>query len=105
MDEICGDSMARADLVLNLHGGTRSMWLTLLSAREIPRRIRAPSLSAFSIRHKIPRAQEILGVDRAVHTAEHLASAMFWLGVPQRRSRARRLVVAKTFLPTGAATP
>lgn len=32
---------------------------------------------------KIPAAQEILGVDRKVHTAEHLASAMFYLGVPR----------------------
>jgi ADP-heptose:LPS heptosyltransferase len=31
---------------------------------------------------KIPRAQEILSVERTVHTAEHLASAMFYLGVP-----------------------
>lgn len=31
---------------------------------------------------RIPRAQEILGVDRVVHTAEHVASAMFYLGVP-----------------------
>jgi heptosyltransferase-3 len=38
---------------------------------------------SFLYSHKIPRAQEVLGVDRPVHTAEHLASAMFWLGVPQ----------------------
>jgi ADP-heptose:LPS heptosyltransferase len=31
----------------------------------------------------IPRAQEILGIERKVHTAEHLASAMFFLGVPK----------------------
>jgi ADP-heptose:LPS heptosyltransferase len=31
---------------------------------------------------RIPRAQEILGVARTVHTAEHLASAMFYLGAP-----------------------
>ncbi|MCP5110364.1 MAG: glycosyltransferase family 9 protein, partial [bacterium] len=31
---------------------------------------------------KIPRAQEILGEERVVHTAEHLASAMFYLGAP-----------------------
>ena len=31
---------------------------------------------------RIPRAQEILGVERKVHTAEHLASAMFFLGAP-----------------------
>jgi ADP-heptose:LPS heptosyltransferase len=30
----------------------------------------------------IPRAQEILKVDRKVHTAEHLASAAFFLGAP-----------------------
>jgi ADP-heptose:LPS heptosyltransferase len=32
---------------------------------------------------RIPRAQAILGEERMVHTAEHLASAMFWLGVPR----------------------
>jgi ADP-heptose:LPS heptosyltransferase len=30
----------------------------------------------------IPTAQEVLGIARRVHTAEHLASAMFYLGVP-----------------------
>jgi ADP-heptose:LPS heptosyltransferase len=30
----------------------------------------------------IPRAQEILGEERTVHTAEHLASAIFYLGAP-----------------------
>src|SRR5262249_19752856 len=39
---------------------------------------------------RIPRAQEILGEERKVHTAEHLASAMFYLGadrgeIPQAR--------------------
>jgi ADP-heptose:LPS heptosyltransferase len=33
---------------------------------------------------RIPRAQEILGIERTVHTAEHLASAMFFLGAPVR---------------------
>jgi len=32
---------------------------------------------------RIPRAQQILGEERTVHTAEHLASAMFYLGVPR----------------------
>lgn len=71
----------RPELVLNLHGGTRSMALTLAS--------RAPHRAGFA-HHRysfiytagIPRAQEILGEERPVHTAEHLASAMFWLGVP-----------------------
>jgi ADP-heptose:LPS heptosyltransferase len=39
--------------------------------------------SRFVYNRIIPRAQEILRVDRKVHTAEHLASAMFFLGVPQ----------------------
>ncbi len=68
-----------ADLALNFHGGTRSMLMTLLS------RLRAGfghhSMS-FLYTHRIPRAQQILGVERPVHTAEHLASAMFWMGVP-----------------------
>ena len=33
--------------------------------------------------HPIPRAQQILQVDRVVHTAEHLASAIFHLGAPR----------------------
>jgi heptosyltransferase-3 len=68
-------------LCLNLHGGTRSARLTLLSGA----RFRA----GFDIfrpgwiyNTPIPTAQEILGVTRRVHTAEHAASAMFYLGVP-----------------------
>lgn len=77
-DEIRG---FRPALCLNLHGGTRSARLTLLSGA----RFRA----GFDIfrpgwiyNTPIPTAQEILGVDRPVHTAEHAASAMFYLGVP-----------------------
>jgi heptosyltransferase III len=69
------------NLCLNLHGGTRSARLTLLSGA----RFRA----GFDIfrpgwiyNTPIPTAQEILGVTRRVHTAEHMASAMFYLGVP-----------------------
>lgn len=68
-------------LCLNLHGGNRSAWMTALSGAE--------HRAGFGhFRHQwiytghIPRAQEILGVERTVHTAEHLASAMFWLGAP-----------------------
>ena len=68
-------------LCLNLHGGTRSARLTLLSGA----RFRA----GFDIfqpgwiyNTPIPTAQEILGIARRVHTAEHAASAMFYLGVP-----------------------
>lgn len=68
-------------LCVNLHGGGRSVALALASGA----RFRAafnhqPAAKLANIR--IPRAQEILGVDRKVHTAEHLASAMFYLGTP-----------------------
>jgi heptosyltransferase III len=68
-------------LCLNLHGGSRSAWMTAGSGA----RYRA---GFGHYRHqivynvRIPRAQEILGVERTVHTAEHLASAMFYLGAP-----------------------
>jgi len=70
-------------LVLNLHGGTRSMVLTLASCARI-RAGFAHHRFSFIYSDKIPRAQEILGEERPVHTAEHIASAMFWLGVPIR---------------------
>ena len=68
-------------LTVNLHGGTRSVWMTLLALS----RFRA---GFGHYRHgwlynvKLPRAQELLGEERTVHTAEHVASAMFYLGVP-----------------------
>jgi len=68
-------------LCLNLHGGTRSQMLTAISRA----RIRAGfghHQGAWIYNVKIPRAQEILGEERPVHTAEHLAAAMFYLGVP-----------------------
>jgi heptosyltransferase III len=77
------DSMTRADLVLNLHGGTRSMILTALSRAKF-RAGFAHHRYSFVYNHKIPTAQEILKVTRRVHTAEHLASAIFALGVPQQ---------------------
>jgi ADP-heptose:LPS heptosyltransferase len=71
----------RPQLAINFHGGARSAWLTRLSGA----RLRAGfghyrNRWAYNI--LIPRAQEILGEERTVHTAEHLASAMFYLGVP-----------------------
>jgi heptosyltransferase-3 len=68
-------------LCLNLHGGTRSKLLTLASLAPV-RAGFAHHRGSLVYNLKIPRAQEILGVDRTVHTAEHLASAMFYLGVP-----------------------
>lgn len=73
----------KPQLCLNFHGGTRSQWMTALSGA--PWRVGFAHHSftaAYNLR--IPRAQKILGVNRTVHTAEHLASAMFALGVPIR---------------------
>jgi ADP-heptose:LPS heptosyltransferase len=71
----------RFDAVVNLHGGPTSAFLTRWS--------RAALRAGFAhFRHPgvytahIPTAQEILGTSRPVHTAEQIASAFFWLGVP-----------------------
>ncbi len=71
-------------LCLNLHGGSTSAWLTALSGARYRAgfahfRMTAP----YNV--KIPRAQEVLGLDSdaRVHTAEHLASAIFHLGAPR----------------------
>ncbi len=73
----------RPELVLNLHGGTKSIQLALASRARFRAgfaHLRFQPL--YNIR--IPRAQEILGEERTVHTAEHIASAMFYLGVPRQ---------------------
>jgi ADP-heptose:LPS heptosyltransferase len=69
-------------LAIDFHGGNTAARLTFLS--------RAKSRAGFAhYKHRaaynvlIPTAQEILGCARKVHTAEHMASAMFYLGVPQ----------------------
>jgi ADP-heptose:LPS heptosyltransferase len=89
--EIVEDVRAfRADVALNLHGGPSSAWLCLQSRAR-----RRAGFSHFRFPWiydlKIPRAQEILGVERRVHTAEHMASAMFWLGVPRTEIPRARL--------------
>ncbi len=70
------------ELCLNFHGGTRSARLTLLSGAKFRAGfdIFRPE---FVYNTPIPTAQEILAVTRQVHTAEHMASAMFYLGVPR----------------------
>lgn len=72
----------RPELAVNFHGGARSMALAAAS--------RAPFKAGFAHHRasglynvRIPRAQEILGEERKVHTAEHLASAIFYLGAPR----------------------
>ncbi len=70
-------------LCINFHGGTRSMALTAFS-RARRRAGFAHHRGAWIYNLRIPTAQEILGLDRKVHTAEHLASAIFWLGAPRQ---------------------
>ena len=88
----------RPQLCLNLHGGTRSAWMTELSGA----RYRAGFghyRQQFVYNVHIPRAQAILHVDRTVHTAEHLASAIFFLGAPVGEIPRAKLV------PGGGAPP
>lgn len=69
----------RPALCLNLHGGSRSACMTALSgARYRAGFAHFRPNSLYNVR--IPRAQQILNVERTVHTAEHLASAIFYLG-------------------------
>jgi ADP-heptose:LPS heptosyltransferase len=85
---------------VNLHGGTRSMMLTLASGAR--QRVGfAHHQGAWLYTARIPRAQQILGEERVVHTAEHLASAMFWMGCP-RVEIPRASLPAATGVPGGA---
>lgn len=87
VDEVLGDDLFAVrrfapDLCLNLHGGTRSLKMTAVSGARWKAGFGHYQLAgAYNVR--IPRAQEVLGEERKVHTAEHLASAMFYLGVPR----------------------
>ena len=82
----------RPGLCLNLHGGTRSAWMTALSGAQF-RAGFGHFRNQWAYNARIPRAQEILGVQRTVHTAEHLASAMFWLGAARVEIPRAKLVV------------
>jgi len=116
IDEILGPAIGamrgfRPALCLNLHGGTRSAWMTALSGAKW-RAGFGHFRHAFAYNLRIPRAQEILGVERKVHTAEHLASAVFFLGAPRcevpraklETAQARRPVPLAVIHPM-AATP
>lgn len=71
----------RPSLCVNLHGGARSQWMTAFCGAYWRAGFDNHNTTlAYTV--KIPRAQKILGVQRTVHTAEHLASAFFALGVP-----------------------
>ncbi len=85
----------RPALTLNLHGGMRSAILT--GASLAPWRAGFGHYRFQSLYNlRIPRAQEILCEERKVHTAEHLASAMFWLGVPRSEVPRARLFAKDT---------
>jgi len=88
----------RPHLAINLHGGATSVRLMLAAASGL-----RAGFGHFRFQPmynvRIPRAQEILGVDREVHTAEHLASAMFYLGVPQTEIPRARLFAAPLSRP------
>jgi ADP-heptose:LPS heptosyltransferase len=84
-------------LCVNLHGGTRSIWMTLFSGAAWRAGFVHHSFT-FAYNLKIGRAQDILGVRRTVHTAEHLASAFFALGVPESE-------IPRSQLFTKAASP
>jgi heptosyltransferase III len=81
-------------LCLNLHGGSRSAALTAASGAQFRAGFKHFRFAqTYNVR--IPSAQGILGVDRIVHTAERLASAMFFLGVPQGKIPRARLHARK----------
>jgi ADP-heptose:LPS heptosyltransferase len=101
VDDILAPSIAalrrwHPRLCLNLHGGTHSAWMSALSGAE-HRAGFGHFRHQWAYNQRIPRAQEILGEERTVHTAEHLASAMFWLGarageIPRAKLVARNVV-------------
>lgn len=92
IDSLVGPGrVPHAALALNLHGGPRSTWLTLASMARLRAGFGHYRFGpVYNV--KIPRAQEILHVDRTVHTAEHVASAMFFLGVPQAEIPRAKLI-------------
>jgi len=92
----------RPDLCVNFHGGPRSAFMTLASGAHW-RAGFGHFRHRFAYNVRIPRAQEILGDERAVHTAEHLASAIFYLGAPIAEIPRARLETAQP--PRPAAHP
>lgn len=85
----------RPSLCINLHGGSRSQWMTALSGARWRAGFAHHNITAaYNIR--IGRAQNILGVNRTVHTAEHLASAMFAMGAPLSDVPAARLYAGES---------
>lgn len=88
------------ELCLNLHGGTSSAWMTLFSGAKL-RAGYGHFSNSYVYNLRIPRAQEILGraKNAPVHTAEHHASAMFYLGVERSEIPAARLYASSAKRP------
>ena len=89
----------RPALCLNFHGGSRSAWMTAFSGAPL-RAGFAHFRRRFVYNLHIPRAQEVLGEERKVHTAEHLASAMFWLGAERIPIPRAKLIASTISRPT-----
>ncbi len=87
----------RPQLTLNLHGGPRSTWLTAASLARRRAGFAHYRSAPWIYNVTIPSAQEVLGVERQrpVHTAEHLAAAMFYLGVGRVEIPRARLFAAQ----------
>ncbi len=85
----------KSGLCVNLHGGTRSQWMTAVSGAKWRAGFAHHSMT-FAYNFKIKRAQRILGVNRTVHTVEHLASAFFALGVPMQQVPRAELYAANS---------
>jgi ADP-heptose:LPS heptosyltransferase len=68
-------------LCLNLHGGPRSMALSIWSGARFRAGFGHHRHSLF-YNVRIPPPQRILGISRKAHTVEHLAAAVFHLGAP-----------------------
>ncbi len=82
----------RFSICLNLHGGPTSTFLTRWSGAGSKvgfEHFRARRVYQFLV----PDARTILN-QSTVHTAEHQASALFWLGLPRREVPRARLFVA-----------
>ena len=86
-------------VAIDFHGGNTAARLTLFSGARYRVGYRHFKRgAAYNIR--IPRVQEITGDSRTVHTAEHMATAMFYLGVkPGEIPRARLAVGAAPARP------
>jgi ADP-heptose:LPS heptosyltransferase len=92
------------ELCLNLHGGTRSARLSALSGAKVKAGFDI-FRSSWVYTHRLPTAQETLGVERRVHTAEHAASAVFALGVPVSRIPRAQIAAAAGRSPYAPTEP